>query len=128
MQEKKVYEYAFIRVVPCVEREEFLNLGVILFCKSNRYLEMLYQIDRERLSIFSKELDLDELADYLKAWELICKGDNKNGGKIAQLDHAGRFRWITATKSTILQCSKVHPGLSADPEGVIEGLFERYVK
>ena len=67
MQDKQVYEYAFIRYVPKVEREEFLNVGVIVFCKQKRFLSMKYHIDERRLAAFSGDLDIDELTDYLRA-------------------------------------------------------------
>lgn len=127
MQEKKVYEYAFIRIVPQVEREEFINTGVILYCKGARFLAMKHYLDRDRLKIFSQKLNPDELDRYLDAWQRICQG-SKTGGRIAQLDHASRFRWLIATKSTVIQCSPVHPGLCTDPKAKIETLFESYVK
>lgn len=127
MQEKQVYEYAFIRFVPKVEREEFLNVGVIVFCKSKKYLDVKYHIDEARLSAFSPDVDLVELSDYLKTWEIICKG-LPAGGKIAELDPANRFRWLTATRSTIIQSSKAHPGLCNKPDLVLEDLFEKYVR
>ena len=126
MQGRQVYEYAFIRIVPKVERGEFLNLGVILFCKRLKYLDLKYHIDAKRLQAFSSEIDLEEIAQYLISWDLICKG-SKEGGRIAELDQAQRFRWLTATRSTIIQSSKVHPGLTETPEAVLEKLFEKYV-
>lgn len=127
MPEQHAYEYSFIRIVPRVERGEFLNAGVMLYCKRKRFLGMLYHIDGERIQAFAPNLDLDELMGYIQAWEKICAGA-KDGGRIAELDQAQRFRWLSATKSTILQTSEVHPGLCADPEGRLKKLFERYVK
>lgn len=127
MQETPIYEYALIRVVPQIERGECLNTGVILFCKRPKFLEMRYHIDAKRLSIFSEDLDLEELAGYLRAWDLICQG-KREGGRIAQLDHASRFRWISAVKSTILQCSQVHPGMGTEPKALLDRLFEQYVR
>ena len=126
MQDRKVYEYALIRVVPRVERGECLNVGVIVFCKSKKYLDMRVHLDEPRLKVFSANLDIAGIREHLQAWDLICKGD-PSGGPISQLDQAGRFRWLTATRSTILQCSEVHPGLCTDPEAVLDDLFERYV-
>ncbi len=126
MQEKLVYEYASIRYVPCVERGEFLNIGVIVFCKRKKYLNMQYQLDENRLKSFSGEIDLEELEAYLRSWTFICQGQPE-GGAIAQLDPAYRFRWITAPKSTILQCSPVHPGICEEPGEVLQGLFRKYV-
>jgi len=126
MPEKQVYEYAFIRYVPRVEREEFLNVGVIVFCKGQRFLRMKYQLDTQRLRAFSPELDLAELEQYLQAWDTICQGQAQDQ-PIARLDPASRFRWLTATRSTIIQSSKVHPGLCTDPEAVLINLFDKYV-
>ncbi len=127
MPGKKVYEYAFVRIVPRVERGEFLNTGVIVFCKSAHFLRMTYQIDRKRLLALAPDLDLEELSQYLAGWDHICEGDPK-GGPIAQLGHPERFRWLTAAKSTILQTSCVHPGLCTQPESVLERLFAFYVQ
>ncbi len=126
MQEKLVYEYASIRYVPCVERGEFINIGVIVFCKRKKYLDLKYLLNERRLRLFSEEVDWKELEAHLKAWKLICQGDPL-GGSIAQLDQAYRFRWITAPKSTILQCSPVHPGICWTPEAQLEELFQKLV-
>ena len=126
MPEKHVFEYAIIRIVPKVERDEFLNAGVIVFCKRKKYLAMRYQIAENKLLAFAPNIDLEEIASYLAAWEAICQG-SASSGEFAQKDPAERFRWLTATKSTILQCSKVHPGLTADPALVLDDLFGKYV-
>lgn len=126
MPEKQVYEYAFIRYVPKVEREEFLNVGVIVLCKDKRFLQMKYQFDAKRLLAFSFEAELPELEQYLEAWDAICQGKAQDQ-PIAQLDPASRFRWLTAARSTIIQASKVHPGLCSDPKAVLDDLFDKYV-
>lgn len=126
MPEKLVFEYAVIRIVPRVERGEFLNAGVIVFCKRKKYLEMRYQVDAARLQAFAPTVDPEEIAQYLAAWEAICKGAPA-GGELSTKDAAERFRWLTAAKSTVLQCSKVHPGLTATVEEVLDHLFEKYV-
>ena len=126
MQNRATYEYAVIRLVPKVEREEFLNIGVILFSKPKKYLGIKYQVDEKRIKSFSEEVDTDMIKKYLEAWELICKG-GPDGGGIGELDLASRFRWLVASRSTIIQSSKTHPGLCHDPEKVLENLFKRYV-
>lgn len=126
MLEKEVFEYAFIRFVPKVEREEFINVGVILYSKRKKYLGVKYHLDEPKIIAFSKDTDLEEFASYLQSWELICEG-NPKGGKIAQFDLAGRFRWLTASRSTIIQHSKVHTGICVDPELMLDKLFEKYV-
>ena len=126
MQGNEVFEYAFIRFVPKVEREEFINVGVILFSKRKKYLGVKYHLDYARLSAFSKDTDLDEFSTYLKSWDLICQGEEE-GGKIAQLDLGGRFRWLTASRSTIIQHSQVHTGICENPALMLENIFEKYV-
>lgn len=126
MQEKHIYEYACIRVVPQVVREEFLNVGVILYCKRKQFLRVKYHLDAGRLQAFSPQLNPDQVAQYLRAWDWICQG-SPEGGAIARMDAPSRFRWLTAPRSTIIQCSKVHPGKGCDPETVLERLFDQYV-
>jgi hypothetical protein len=126
MQENHLFEYAVIRVVPRVEREEFLNVGVILFCKKQKFLQALYKLDHERLKALYDKIDIDEIEENLEAIKRICEG-SPSGGPIAKLDMASRFRWITATRSTVLQTSKVHPGFCSDPKGALERLFLQQV-
>jgi len=126
MQEKRLFEYAVLRVVPRVEREEFLNVGVILYCASTGFLQTVFHLNEARLRAFSEELDLEEIRERLQVFEQICKG-GKAGGTIGELPIASRFRWLTATRSTVVQTSKVHPGLCSDPKGKLEKLFAEQV-
>jgi len=126
MQNRVTYEFAVIRLVPKVEREEFMNIGVILFSKPKKYLAMKYAINESRLKAFSSKIDFDLLKGALNAWQLICEG-SPNGGTIGKYELAERFRWLVACRSTIIQSSKTHPGLCVDPEKVLENLFELYV-
>lgn len=127
MPEKHLFEYAVIRVVPCVEREEFLNVGVILYCASQGFLQTKYSLNETRLQAFSGQPDLNELHERLRAFERICNG-RKEGGTIGQLAVASRFRWLTATRSTVVQTSAVHPGLCADPQETLNRLFNQLVQ
>lgn len=127
MQEKRLFEYAIIRIVPRVEREEFINAGVILFCASQGYLHTMYEVDEARLKIFPAKVDLQEVYERLQVFERICKG-RKEGGTIGSLPIAERFRWLTATRSTIVQTSKVHPGLCSNPQETLLRLYDLYVK
>jgi hypothetical protein len=122
MQDKHLFEYAVIRVVPRVEREEFLNVGVILYCGTQKFLKAVYQLNEEKLLAFSPHIDIDELREYFCAIERICTG-GAGAGPIGKLIIAERFRWLTATRSTIIQTSKVHTGLCAD---AAETLTSRY--
>jgi hypothetical protein len=126
MQERTLFEYAVIRVVPRVDREEFLNIGIILYCAKQKYLKMLYVLDEHRLQAFDGYLDRDELKEHLCSFERICSGDI-HGGPIAKLDIPSRFRWLTATRSTVLQTSKVHPGLCIDAAETTVRLFNDLV-
>jgi hypothetical protein len=126
MQGKQVYEYAVIRVLPKVEREEFINVGIILFSKKAKYIRMIYKLDAARLNAFSTELDMDLLEESLKSFEKICLG-HKDGGTIAQLDIPERFRWLTAVRSSCIQTSRPHPGFSDNMDKSVEKLFEELV-
>lgn len=126
MQDNHLFEYAVIRVVPRVEREEFLNIGVILYCRQQRFLQTIYTLDEERLLNFCASLDIQTLKAYLCAFEQICKG-TKEGGPIGKLDIASRFRWLTATRSSVLQTSKVHPGLCKDAQETLIRLHSQLV-
>ena len=126
MQQKHLFEYAVIRVVPRVEREEFLNIGVILYCSKQKFLQTKYQLDEARLQAFYTGLDIAELKEHLCSFERICQGD-KDAGPIGKLDIASRFRWLTATRSTVLQTSKVHPGMSEDALVTLNRLFDQLV-
>lgn len=126
MQDKKLFEYAVIRIVPRVEREEFLNVGVILYCREQKFLQALYHLDEKRIGNFCNEIDIEELENNLKIVDLICKGE-KSSGPIGKLSIAERFRWLTATRSTILQTSKVHPGFCDDASETLNKLFHQLV-
>jgi hypothetical protein len=128
MQDKHLFEYAVIRVVPCVEREEFLNVGVILYCASQNFLQVKYHLNAERLHAFAGEaIDLTDLEKRLYAFTQIASAA-RDGGPIATLPLASRFRWLTATRSTIVQVSAVHPGLCADAQETLLKLYAQLVK
>ena len=126
MQGQELFEYAVIRLVPKVEREEFLNVGVILYCARRKYLKAVFCLDEERVLAFCKEPDLLELDKNLCAYVNICAGSALSG-PIGKLDIASRFRWLTATRSTVLQSSKVHPGFCKDPEEKLQQLYSEMV-
>jgi hypothetical protein len=127
MQEKHLFEYAVIRVVPCVEREEFINVGVILYCAAQNFLQTRFGLNEERLRGLSAELDIAEVQKRLDAFAQIAAGA-ADAGPIATLSIAARFRWLTATRSTIVQTSAVHPGLCGDAQETLLKLYEQLVK
>ncbi len=126
MQDIHLFEYAVIRVVPRVEREEFLNAGVILYCAQQRFLKMIFSLNEERFKCFLNYLNIEEVKGHLHAFEQISIG-GADAGPIGKLDMASRFRWLTATRSTVVQSSKVHPGLCADARLTLMRLHERLV-
>ncbi len=127
MQEKLVFEYAVLRIVPRVEREEFINVGIVLYCPKKKFLRSQYQLDEKRITAFAPKLDIEEIRGYLQAFTAICDG-SPQGGPIARLTQPERFRWLTAMRSTILQTSRVHPGLLTDPDEKLQRLFEEIVE
>jgi hypothetical protein len=126
MQENLLFEYAVIRVVPHVEREEFLNIGVILYCSGRKFLGTRFHIDEERIRALCRKLDISELRDHITSFQRICEGGSQ-AGPIGKLPIAERFRWLTATRSTVLQTSRVHPGLCTDPQETTDRLFTQLV-
>ena len=126
MQEKNLYEYAVIRVLPKVEREEFLNVGIVLFCKKAKFIKVLYSINMEKVLSFSAEADVEQIQLNLSAFQKVAHG-TKDGGPIALMDIPSRFRWLTALRSSVIQTSRPHPGLCDDLEKTTQRLFEEFV-
>lgn len=126
MQQKHNYEYAIVRVVPAVEREEFVNAGVILCCKKEKFIQMKYHLCEEKILSLMPEADLVEIRKNLEAFRIIAAGE-KQGGPIAALDEPGRFRWLTAVRSASIQTSRPHPGVCEDLEKTFHTLFAEMV-
>lgn len=126
MQPRHIYEYAIIRVVPVVEREEFINTGVIVFCKKGKFIRMRYHLREDKILALTPQADIDEIKKNLEAFSKIASGE-KDGGPIACLDEVERFRWLTAIRSASIQTSRPHPGLSDDLEKTIDTLFAEMV-
>jgi len=126
MHGKHLYEYAVIRLVPRVERGEFLNVGVILFSKKRKFLDCRYHINPEKLKLFSIEIEIGEIRNNLEAFCKICHGA-ADGGPVAQWEISDRFRWLTAQRSSSIQTSRPHNGFSADLTKTLERLFEELV-
>jgi hypothetical protein len=126
MQQKHQYEYAIVRVVPVVEREEFVNAGVILFCKKKKFIRMKYRLYPDKILILKPDAEIEEICKNLEAFRIIAEG-KKEGGPIASLDMAERFRWLSAVRSASIQTSRPHTGLSDDLEKTFNTLFDEMV-
>jgi hypothetical protein len=120
------FDYAVIRIGPRVDREEFLNAGVILFCLERKYLGAEVHVDEARLRALSPELDLDLVRTRLEAVVKICSGA-ADAGPVARLPLRQRFQWLVAPRSTIIQVSPVHTGICDTPERCLEELFQELV-
>ena len=121
------YDYAIVRVVPRVERSEFVNAGVILFCRVRRYLNAAIDLDRERLRALTTCTDVDEVERHLAAFPLVCAGGSA-AGPIGALSMAERFHWLVSPRSTLVQPSPVHCGLCDDPASELEHLLNTMVR
>ena len=127
MHKVKLYEYAVIRLVPRVEREEFFNIGLILFSKKEDYIRLEYHLCTKKFGLMHSGLDYDEIIHHLDTFKQIAAG-GKNSGPIALLDVPERFRWLTSVRSSVLQTSRRHPGKTDNLDKTFERLFEELVK
>jgi hypothetical protein len=118
------FDYAVIRVVPDVTREEFVNAGVILFCRTRRYLDAQIELDAARLAALAPQLDLDVVRQHLALIPAICAGE----GPIGRLGKAETFHWLVAPHSTTIQCSPVHSGITDDPTRTLTRLLDAHVR
>ena len=121
------FDYAVIRVVPRVERAEFVNVGVIVCCRDKQYLAARFHVDEGRLTALDPALDLGEVSKHLASFQKICAG-GADAGPIGRLAPRERFDWLVAPRSTIIQTSAVHTGLCADPEAELEHLLDVMVR
>lgn len=126
MPAQSSFDYAVVRLVPRVEREEFINVGVILFCRTQRFLKARLALDRKRLVALAPGLDRTKVQTHLDLILRICAG-GVEGGPIGQQSQAERFHWLVSPRSTIVQVSPVHCGLCTDPQAALDDLFERLV-
>ena len=127
MHTHAAYDYALIRVVPRVERGEFVNVGVVLSCKGNDFLEARVELDEARLRALDPSVDLETVRNHLAAFTAICAG-GAEAGPIGGLPQRERFRWLTAPRSTMIQTSPTHSGRCADPVAAIEHLLDTMVR
>ncbi|WP_160139267.1 DUF3037 domain-containing protein [Chryseobacterium sp. c4a] len=127
MQEDKIYEYAVIRLVPKVEREEFFNIGLVMFSKKEKFIKIEFYLCPDKFKLMHSKLDYDDIIQNLESFQKIANGE-KDGGPIALLDIPERFRWLTAVRSAVVQTSRPHPGKSKDLNITFGKLFEELVK
>jgi hypothetical protein len=121
------YDYAIIRVVPKVEREEFVNVGVILSCPAREFLAARIEVDERRLLTLDPTIDIDAVRAHLASISAICAG-GEQAGPIGRLSQRERFHWLVAPRSTIIQTSPVHSGRCHDPDRAIEHLLNTMVR
>jgi len=124
---RHAFDYAVVRVVPRVERGEFLNAGVILFCSSAAYLDARIELDHARLEALAPSIDCAVVDAYLEAIPKICAGGGE-AGSIGALPQRARFHWLVAPRSTIIQTSPVHSGVHDDLDAALNHLFEKLVR
>ncbi len=127
MPDRFLYDYAIIRVVPKVDREEFINVGAIVSCGTKKFLEARIEIDEQRLMAIDSTLDLEMIRNHLAVIPIICAG-GKESGAIGQLPHRERFHWLVAPRSTIVQTSRVHTGFCHSLPSAIEHLLDTMVR
>ena len=127
MPELFSFDYAIVRIVPRVEREEFLNAGVILYGATQRFLRAQVEVDKARLTAFAPWLDIETIEEHLQAIPRICEG-GKGAGTTGSMEQRARFHWLVAPRSTIIQTSPTHSGVAPDLEAALEHLMNCMVR
>ena len=126
MSELSAFDYAVLRVVPHVEREEFLNVGVILFCRPRAFLGVRIQLDAQRLLALAPQIDLALVQLHLDQVSAVVEGQTE-AGALGQMSQSERFHWLTTPRSTTMQVSPMHGGICDDPQAALDDLFARLV-
>jgi hypothetical protein len=127
MRKRYPFDYAIVRVVPRVDRGEFINAGVILFSSTAAFLDARVGCDRKRLTALAPDIDIALVDSYLDTIPKVCAG-GAEAGSIGELPQRARFHWLVAPRSTIIQTSPVHSGISHDLPAVLENLFDKLVR
>jgi hypothetical protein len=127
MPTRSAFNYAIVRVVPRVERGEFLNVGAIVFSRTLRFLDARIELDEQRLGVLAPTLDPAPVQQHLAIIPRICAG-SQQAGTIGQMPQHERFRWLVAPRSTIVQTSPVHSGLCTDAAAALNHLFDMMVR
>jgi len=124
---REAFDYAVVRVVPHVEREEFVNAGVVVHCRGWGFLGARFALAEERLLALAPDVDLDAVRAHLEAFARVCAG-GPGAGPLGELSPTERFHWLTSPRSTVVQTSPVHAGLCEDPEAALERLVDTVVR
>ncbi len=127
MRKLCAFDYALIRVVPRVDRGEFINAGVVLFCSTEAFLDARIELDRQRLTALAPDVDVTLVENHLAVIPTVCRGGDE-AGAIGQLPQRARFHWLVAPRSTIIQTSPMHSGVHEDPQVALEKLFRKLVR
>jgi hypothetical protein len=127
MPARSSFDYVVVRVVPRVEREEFINVGVILFCRTRRFLGAQIELDARRLAALWPDIDSGLVQSHLDIIPRVCTG-GPDAGPIGQLPQSERFNWLAAPRSSVIQISPVHSGLCTDPRTTLQHLFDTLVR
>ncbi|MEO8754563.1 MAG: DUF3037 domain-containing protein [Casimicrobiaceae bacterium] len=127
MPNPSAYDYAVIRVVPRVEREEFVNAGVVVSCPERNFLEARIALDPARVAALDPTLDIESIRAHLAAIALICRG-GEAAGPIGRLTPRERFHWLVAPRSAVIQLSPAHTGQCADPDALLARLMATMVE
>jgi hypothetical protein len=122
-----LFEYALLRVVPRVERGEFINAGVVLYCQEAKFLDARIYLDPERLRALDPHLDPETVQAHLEVARRVCQGGSE-AGAVGLLPPVQRFGWLVAPRSTVVQPSPVHTGFADDPEQALEHLLQVMVR
>lgn len=120
------FDYALLRVVPRVERQEFINAGVVVYCPEKRFLAVRVRLDEARLQALWPDSDVELVREHLRAVERICAGD-ESAGPIAKLSLGERFHWLTSPRSTVLQTSPVHTGVCDGTDELLDRLEKQFL-
>ncbi|MGB3683350.1 MAG: DUF3037 domain-containing protein [Rubrobacteraceae bacterium] len=123
----KLFEYALLRVVPRVEREEFVNAGVVLHCREANFLDARIHLDRDRLLALAPTADYEAILAHLNTVSLVCAG-GPEAGVIGSLPAGQRFGWLVAPRSTVVQASPIHTGYAKDPDEALDRLLKNMVQ
>ena len=121
------FQYVVLRCVPRVDREEFVNVGVVLYCQQASFLRARCHVDRDRLTVLAPDLDLDAVVSALDSVEAVCRGD-ESAGAAGRTPLGTRFGFVSAPRSTVVQPGPIHGGVTADPAAELDHLVDRLVR